>query len=199
MRYTGRCRCAPCTIVASILLTAGPGVSTTGDLDRYVAHRPRIKTAHSMINRILIYLISLLVGLGVCQPVEAHPEFGIRSKALFGLDSATEPDSTRKVIDEWLIGWSIAQANSVQETCEQDPGCNPSQYAPEAQPTTTFGWDGAENIEQTADWARGPRYWVHANGRRVLLYLEDNRVTGAYMNRNGVRTSLCRSDECYPS
>ena len=145
-----------------------------------------------MLNRLRSIIFPILPVLAVMLAcAESAPESEVAASA--------EPDPTREAIDDWLIGWSTAQASSVQESCEQDPGCDPSQYAPEARPETTFGWDGAESVEPTADWARGPRYWVQANGRRVLLYLEGNRITGAYTEPDGMRTNLCRDDECYPS
>ena len=109
------------------------------------------------MNRILICLLSVLFVLAAFQPSQAYPGSGARFEASSEGAVAVESVSTREVIDKWLIGWSTAQANSVQEMCEQESGCDPSQYAPEARPKTSFGWDGAENINQTGDWARGPR------------------------------------------
>lgn len=103
------------------------------------------------------------------------------------------------VIDAWLTSWSEAQTESVRGTCLKEPGCDPNKYTPSARPQTTFGWNGAARISSTADWARGPRYWVTANGRNVLIYLEGNRVVGAYLETDdGGRRNICRDDECTP-
>ena len=101
------------------------------------------------------------------------------------------------VIASWLTNWSRAQAVSVQETCRAEPGCDPKSYEPEARPETTFGWDGPQRVEKVADWARGPRYRVVANGRTVLMYLENNVVVGVYLiTADGGRRNLCRDDGC---
>lgn len=111
----------------------------------------------------------------------------------------TERDTIQIAINEWLTGWSASQAASVREICETDPDCDPTEYTPEARPETSFGWDGAESVEQIADWARGPRYRVRAHGRSVLLYLEGGRVVGAYIETpEGGRRNLCRENDCYP-
>ena len=96
-----------------------------------------------------------------------------------------DQDPAQATIDAWLTAWSTAQASSVRETCEQEPGCDPGQYAPEARPETSFGWDGAQAIERIDDWARGPRYVVQANGRTLIVYLEDNPITGVYLTTPG--------------
>ena len=137
----------------------------------------------------------LLLSIGACGSDEQQRPTDTRSRT-----AQVGQEPLRPVIDGWLTGWSTAQAASVRETCEKDPGCDPSKYTPEARPETSFGWDGAQSIEKTADWARGPRYWVQANGRRVLLYLENERVLGAYIETpDGGRNSICRDAECYPS
>ena len=101
------------------------------------------------------------------------------------------------VLASWLTEWSRAQAASVRETCRAEPGCDPSDYEPEARPATTFGWDGPQRVEKVADWARGPRYRVEANGRTVLMYLEDNAVVGVYLlTVDGGRRNLCRDEAC---
>lgn len=101
------------------------------------------------------------------------------------------------VLASWLTEWSRRQAASVQETCRAEPGCDPSDYEPEARPATTFGWDGPQSVEKVADWARGPRYRVEANGRTVLIYLENNVVVGVYLiTPDGGRRNLCRDEAC---
>ena len=108
-----------------------------------------------------------------------------------------KPDPTPPAIAAWLSRWSTAQAESVRETCEQEPGCNPSEYMPAARPETTFGWDGPQRVEQIADWARGPRYRVRANRRTVLMYLEEGRVVSVFLlTPDGGRRNLCRDQAC---
>jgi hypothetical protein len=86
-----------------------------------------------------------------------------------------EPDPARATADEWLAAWSGAH------------------------PETSFGTAGSESVEASADWAEGPRYWVHAGGRRVLLYYRDSRVVGALLEDDtGFRTRLCHEADCYP-
>ena len=100
-------------------------------------------------------------------------------------------------IATWLIKWSGLQAASTQETCRAETGCDPAQYEPSARPETSFGWDGPQSVEKIADWARGPRYRVRANGRSVLMYLEDGEViTVDMLGADGGRTNLCRDGSC---
>ena len=111
-----------------------------------------------------------------------------------------KPDPTRAAIGAWLTAWSSAQTASVRATCEQESGCDPSQYTPTARPETTFGWDGPQRIERIDDWARGPRYRVQANGRTVLMYLEGGNVVSVYLlTSDGGRRSICRDQGCDPS
>ena len=137
----------------------------------------------------------LLLSIGACGSDEQQPPTDTRSRT-----AQVTQDPVRSAIDEWLTAWSTSQAASVREICEREPGCDPSKYTPEARPETSFGWDGAQSIEKTADWARGPRFWVQANGRRVLLYLENGRVTSAYFEApDGVRKNICRGEACHRS
>jgi hypothetical protein len=100
-------------------------------------------------------------------------------------------------IDDWFTRWSTAQAASLQETCRGESGCDPSEYAPSARPGTSFGWDGAQSVNRIEDWARGPRYNATANGRRVLIYMENGAVTTVDMlGGDGSRTNLCRDGSC---
>ena len=101
------------------------------------------------------------------------------------------------VIASWLIGFSRTQAAAVQETCRAEPGCNPGDYAPEARPETSFGWDGPQQVEKVDDWAQGPRYRVEANGQTLLMYLENGAVVGVYfLAADGGRQNLCRDETC---
>jgi hypothetical protein len=110
-----------------------------------------------------------------------------------GGSAANYPSS----IDSWLTEWSTRQAASTQETCRAEPGCDPDEYAASARPETSFGWDGAQSVQQTEDWARGPRYQVTANGRSVLMYLEEGDVVSVFLNTSdGGRTNLCRDGSC---
>jgi len=107
--------------------------------------------------------------------------------------------SPRAVIDNWLVRWSTAQTASARASCMKDAACNPADYVPQARPETTFGWNGARSIERIPDWAKGPRYWVEANGRRVLLYFDGNRIVGAYIETaDGGRSNICGERSCNP-
>ena len=100
-------------------------------------------------------------------------------------------------IDSWLTEWSTRQATSIQETCRAEPECDPDEYAASARPETSFGWDGAQSVQQTEDWARGPRYQVTANGRSVLMYIEEGDVVSVDLyTSDGGRTNLCRDNSC---
>ena len=100
-------------------------------------------------------------------------------------------------IDSWLTEWSTRQAASVQEICRAEAGCDPDEYAASARPETSFGWDGAQSVQRIEDWARGPRYQVTANGRSVLIYLEEGDVVGVDLNTSdGGRTNISRDDSC---
>lgn len=108
------------------------------------------------------------------------------------------PDTVRSVIDAWMIRWSEKQAASIQEVCEQESGCDPTQYLPSAEPETSFGWDGADRIEKTHDWAEGPRYHAEANGRTVLVYMKNRNVHSVYSLTSDERRNLCRGvDDCW--
>lgn len=110
------------------------------------------------------------------------------------------PDPDEQAIHDWLTVWSRAQAAEVRRVCREEPGCDPAEYEDERRPETTFGWSGATSIRQIQDWARGPRFEVEANGREVLIYLENHRVVGAYSDPpNTPRRAICRDTDCYPN
>jgi hypothetical protein len=125
-------------------------------------------------------------------PSQALPE----TEAPSAVHPAT-PDPDHAAIDAWLTSWSTAQAASVRETCAGEQGCDPTRYEPSARPETSFGWDGAQSVNRIADWARGPRYEVVANARRLLVYLESGSVTGVHMtDPDGTRRAICRDADC---
>lgn len=104
---------------------------------------------------------------------------------------------SRGTIDQWLIGWSTAQAASMRETCDLELGCDPSQYLPQARPATTFGWSGASSVKAAPNWAQGPRATVVANRRSVLMYFKEGVVVGVYLfTSDGGRRNLCRNEAC---
>jgi hypothetical protein len=71
-------------------------------------------------------------------------------------------------------------------------------YLSTARPETSFGWDGAQTITRTEDWAEGPRYRARANGQTLLLYLQGDKVVGAYVDTDsGQRRNICRNADCY--
>ena len=108
-----------------------------------------------------------------------------------------KPDPTPAAIGIWLTSWSTAQAASIRATCEQESGCDPSRYMPDARPETTFGWDGPQRVERIADWARGPRYRVRANRRNILIYLESGNVVSVdLVTSDGGSRNLCRDQAC---
>ncbi len=109
------------------------------------------------------------------------------------VDANTRKDHA--VIDLWLTHWSKSQAKEFRRLCKDDSACK-ARNADAARPKTSFGWNGSQEIRPTANWARGRRYWVTANNRSVLLYLEGDRVDGAYFEEDGMRTNLCRGSSC---
>jgi hypothetical protein len=133
-------------------------------------------------------VLNIAIFLGGC----GAPDASDQEEARPGAAAETPP-----AIDAWLTGWSEGQAGSIRETCEQDPQCDSSQYLPEARPETSFGWDGADAVEQIDDWADGPRYQVEANGRTIIMYLRDGEIVGVdLMMPSGERRNLCRDEEC---
>ena len=147
-------------------------------------------------------VIATILACSACSSSEDTPEASgqLPTTEVPSPEAEVTPDPARATIDAWVIGWSAAQTASVRETCEQDPGCDSSQYTPEARPETTFGWDGAQEIERIEDWAKGPRYRVRANDRTVLIYLDPDKVVGAYLiTSDGGRRNICRDEDCTPA
>jgi hypothetical protein len=157
--------------------------------------------------RAFLWIIGGVFGLGVLStvlsdadepPTTAQEAAEITPAQPDQVPAAPPVDPAHAAINEWLTGWSTAQAASMRATCEKEPGCDPKKYTPEARPETSFGWNGAQDIKRNEDWAKGPRYRVVANGRALLVYLDNLKVVGVYMITSDTRTNICRDAECEP-
>ena len=112
-------------------------------------------------------------------------------------DDHIPPDPAARTINAWITSWSDRQAAEFVRLCRGESGCDTTEYVPAARPETSFGWDSATSITRTDDWARGPRYHATANGRRLLLYLEGDRVVGVFFwDDTGLRRTVCQNEDC---
>lgn len=166
-----------------------------GRVHKRFSLRPEVESEEGVMKVIKALLIAIVV-VGMCSYVGTYLSNDEPSRALSGPEQ-TESSPDHEAINEWMLSWSRAQAASVRESCLEEPGCDPAEYEPEAQPVTSFGWNGASSITPTADWAEGPRYHARANGRTVLVYLRNHTVASVYlMTDDGGRRNICRDAEC---